>query len=117
MLEFHRSMIRLHRNYEVTRKGSLTFLWNDYQGLSYGRFTQNESLIVILNNQPEERAVEIEGWRAGVSRRKDTMMERIMLSDITGFTEEKAYYKAKAGIIRFTMPGYGVVILYSSEQD
>ena len=117
MLEFHRSMIRLHRTYQVTRTGSLTFLWNDYQGLSYGRFTQNESLIVIVNNQPEERPVEIEGWRAGVSRQKDTMMERIMLSDSTGFTEEKAYYKAKAGIVRFTMPGYGVVLLYSSEQD
>jgi len=116
MLDFHRAMIRIHKEYSVLREGSLCFLWNDYQGLCYGRFTRDETMIVVLNNQAEERPVEIEGWRAGVSRQKDTMLERIMLSDYSGFTTEKAYYTSKAGMIKFTLPAYGVLIIYGSEQ-
>ena len=114
MIDFHKDMIRIHKEYEVLKTGSLNFLWNDYQGLCYGRFTRSESMIVILNNQADERVVEIEAWRAGVSRQKDTMMQRIMFSDYTGFTNEPAYYKAIAGIISFTMPAYGAVILYTA---
>ena len=117
MLDFHRAMIRIHKEYRVVREGSLCFLWNDYQGLSYGRFTKEEYLIVILNNQPEERPIDVEGWRTGVSRRHDTILERIMLSDITGFTEEKAYYTAKAGMLRFTLPSYSVMILHCKNDE
>ena len=117
MVDFHREMIRIHKEYEVIKKGSLCFLWNDYQGLCYGRFTRDETLIVVINNQNEERPVEIEGWRAGVSRQKDTMMERVMLSDYSGFTTEKAYYTSKAGMISFTVPAYGVLILCSTEKE
>ena len=60
-------MIKLHKEYEVIRKGSLNFLWNDYQGLSYGRFSDNEQMIVILNNLAEDREIEVEVWQTGVS--------------------------------------------------
>ena len=75
MLDFHRSMIKLHKEYEVIRKGSLNFLWNDYQGLSYGRFSDNEQMIVILNNLAEDREIEVEVWQTGISRQEDTVLE------------------------------------------
>ena len=116
MMDFHREMIHIHRTIPVLKNGSLVFLWNDFQGLSYGRFTREEVLIVILNNQEEERPVEIEAWRTGISRHKDTLLERLMLSGRDSFVTEKAYYTAHAGILRFTMPAWGAMILYRRKQ-
>lgn len=113
MLDFHRSMIKLHKDYEVIRKGSLDFLWNDYQGLSYGRFSDREQMIVILNNLAEDREIEVEVWQTGISRLEDTVLERIMLTYRAGYTEEKTTYVARGGVVRLTVPGYGAVVLLS----
>ncbi len=117
MIEFHRAMIGIHKRYPVLRDGSLEFLWNDYQGLSYGRFNEQERVIVILNNQEEEREVEIEVWRTGISTQKETILERIMLSDAHRFTEEKAYHTVHAGVLQFRVQGFCAMILYSKEDD
>ena len=112
MIDFHREMIRIHKTYPVLKNGSLVYLWNDYQGLSYGRFSPEEVIVVVVNNQAAERTVEIEAWRTGISRQEDTMLERLMLADKDSFTTENAHYTAKAGMLRFTMPGWGIMILY-----
>lgn len=117
MLDFHRSMIKLHKEYEVIRKGSLNFLWNDYQGLSYGRFSDNEQMIVILNNLAEDREIEVEVWQTGISRQEDTVLERIMLTYRAGYTEEKDSYVARGGVVRLTVPGYGAVVLYHKDEE
>ena len=117
MLDFHRSMIKLHKEYEVIRKGSLNFLWNDYQGLSYGRFSDNEQMIVILNNLAEDREIEVEVWQTGISRQEDTVLERIMLTYRAGYTEEKDSYVARGGVVRLNVPGYGAVILYHKDEE
>ena len=116
MLDFHRSMIKLHKDYEVIQKGSLNFLWNDYQGLSYGRFSDCEQMIVILNNLAEDREVEVEVWQTGISRLEDTVLERIMLTYRAGYTEEKTTYVARGGVVRLTVPGYGAVVLYHKDE-
>ncbi len=117
MLDFHRSMIKLHKEYEVIRKGSLNFLWNDYQGLSYGRFSDNEQMIVILNNLAEDREIEVEVWQTGISRQEDTVLERVMLTYRAGYTEEKDSYIARGGVVRLNVPGYGAVILYHKDEE
>ncbi len=30
-------MIAIHKKYKILSRGSLKFLWNDYQGLCYGQ--------------------------------------------------------------------------------
>ncbi|MBQ1310382.1 MAG: glycoside hydrolase family 13 protein [Blautia sp.] len=116
MLSFHMAMIRIHKKYPVIKKGSLVFLWNDYQGLSYGRFTEKERIIVILNNRDEAREIEVNVWKTGISRNQDSMLKRILLSGKEGFTEEEAWYATKAGILTVFMPEYGAIVLHSREQ-
>ena len=116
MLEFHRIMIRIHKAYPVIREGSLEYLWNENQGLCYGRFTKHEQLIIVLNNQPEERELIIPAWKTGITRQGDTLFERVLLSDQDSFTEEKEYYPARDGIMRVEMPGFGVMILHHGEE-
>ena len=117
MLEFHRSMIRIHKKYEILKNGSLEFLWNDYQGLSYGRFSHDEQIIVIISNLENERDVRIEAWKTGVSRKEATVFRRIMLSSRNEFTEQEEEYVAEAGIIQAKMPAYSALILYHGKDQ
>jgi alpha-glucosidase len=59
-----------------------------------------------------EREVEVSAWKTGISRYNDTIFEQILLSYRDGFTEEVCTYAAIAGILRLTMPAFGVMILH-----
>lgn len=62
LLNFYKVMIAVHKKYKMLRSGSLKFLWNDYQGLCYARFSHTEQMIIVLNNRDEGRDVMIEVW-------------------------------------------------------
>ena len=112
MIDFHKTMIRIHKKYEILKNGSVGFLWNDYQGLCYARFSFDEQIIVIVNNHSEDREVSIELMQAGICRMEDTVLERMLLSHKDGFTEAREEYVAKAAVLKVTMPGFGVMILH-----
>lgn len=112
MIDFHKVMIRIHKKYEILKTGSVGFLWNDYQGLCYARFSHDEQIIVILNNREESREVEIELWKAGISRLEDASLKRIMLTHKDGFTEETCEYTAKAGVLYIELPALSATILH-----
>ena len=117
MLDFHKRMICIHKAYPLLAKGSLEFLWNDHQGLSYGRFSDSEQIIVILNNQDYERDVRVTAWKTGVSRKEATAFRRLMLSSREGYTEMPEEYIADAGILHVRMPAYGAMVLHHRARD
>ena len=117
MLDFHKRMICIHKAYPILAKGSLEFLWNDHQGLSYGRFSDSEQIIVILNNQDQERDIRVTAWKTGVSRKEATVFQRLMLSSGEGYTEMPEEYIADAGILQVKMPAYGAMVLHHRARD
>ena len=117
MLDFHKRMICIHKAYPILAKGSLEFLWNDHQGLSYGRFSDSEQIIVILNNQEQERDIRVTAWKTGVSRKEATAFQRLMLSSGEGYTEMPEEYIADAGILQVKMPAYGAMVLHHRARD
>ena len=117
MLDFHKRMICIHKAYPILAKGSLEFLWNDHQGLSYGRFSDSEQILVILNNQDQERDIRVAAWKTGVSRKEATAFQRLMLSSGEGYTEMPEEYIADAGILQVKMPAYGAMVLHHRARD
>lgn len=116
LIRFHKQMIALHKKYRVLKTGSTEFLWNDYQGLCYGRFSHNEQIIVLINNRNEERDATIEIWKTGITRLGDTELTRIMLSHRDGFTDEEAKFTAKAGVLHVHMLPYSATVLHHKDQ-
>ena len=112
MVDFHRDVIHLHKEYPFLRNGSVRFLWNDFQGLVFGRFSFDERLIVLINNLDSDREMEIDVWKTGISRSDNSVLERILLSDAQGYTMEKEWYQAKGGVLTVKMPAYGAMVLY-----
>ena len=116
LLQFHKKMIAIHRKYKILRTGSVKFLWNDYQGLCYGRFSHTEQIIVAINNRDEGREAVLEIWGARITRLEESVLTRIMLSTQDGFTEEPVQVTAKAGSVCLYMPPRSVTILHHKDE-
>ena len=84
MLAFHKAAIRMHRINPVLKTGSLQFLLTDYNCLGYARFTRSEQIIVLFNNNDEERELKVPVWMAGIGR--EGRLERIFYSEKNGFS-------------------------------
>ncbi len=85
--------------------------------MCYGRFSNDEQMIVILNNRDYDRDVEIEVWQTGISRLEEATLKRILLTYRDGFTTEEYSYIANAGVIHVPMPAFGAMILYHKCDD
>jgi len=112
MLAFHKAIISIRKKHAFLKDGSLEFLWNDYQGLSYGRFSHEEQMVVVLNNLDKERKVKLSVWKTGISCLGEVPMKRILLSHKYGFTEEEAEYAVHGGVLTVHMLPYSVFIFY-----
>ena len=112
LLAFHKAVIAIHKDYAFLRDGSLEFLWNDHQGLSYGRFSHEEQLVVVINNLDRERKAEVAVWKTGISAGEDGAMTRILLSHKYGFTKEEAEYGVHGGILTVQLLPYSVSVFY-----
>ncbi len=84
LISFYKEAICIHKENPVLTHGSVRFLTLDYQFLSYGRFDDENQMVVVVNNGREEKEINIPVWKAEVPR--EASMERLMLTLENGFT-------------------------------
>lgn len=109
LLAFHRDVIRLHKEHPVFASGSLKFLACDYNCLAYGRFDSREQMVVVFNNNREERKLTVAVWPAEVPM--EAAMTRIFLSDASGFTRDQEIYPVIRGEVYLNLPPTSAVVL------
>ena len=114
MLDFHRSMVRLHKAYPVFARGSLKFLLTEYNCLAYGRFDEKEQIIVVFNNNVQERELTVKVWPAGVGMNQ--RMTRIFYTHADGFTEEPEEYQVERGEVKLLLPRTSAVVLRAVQE-
>ncbi len=66
MLLFHKEMIRIHKDYEVFKTGSLIYLHSEKSLIVYGRFDGKDKVIVAVQVGGESRNIEVDAWRLGM---------------------------------------------------
>ena len=101
MIAFHKEMIDIHRSYPVLTTGSTCFLAMEHQFISYGRFDEQEQIIVLINNAEEQRDMVIPVWKAGVP--EQARLTRIMMTLENGFSTEENTVQVEDGFLRLTM--------------
>lgn len=109
MLDFHREMIRIHREHPVFRTGSVNLLKGEYNMISYARFNREEQFIIVLNNDSMDRTIELPVRTAGLPR--DCELVQVMFSYRDGFSKNPVLYNVEAGKCRITLPKFSSVIL------
>ena len=114
MLGFHKEMIRIHKEHEALRTGAVVMLHCEKNILAYGRFTEEEQIIVILNNRSELAEVTVPVWKAEVPVK--TNMKRLMYSYKDGYTTEYEKYLVRDGELVVNMGAYSALVVETIDE-
>ena len=109
LLEFHKEMIRIHKSYRAFRTGSLRMLYGEQDVIAYGRFTDEEQCIIIVNNRSELATVTVPVWQTGLP--KEGALRRLMYTYDGGYTMEHEEYLIRDGEIVLNMGKHSAIVL------
>lgn len=113
LLNFHREIIRIHKEHEAFKTGSIQFVWGEYNFLCYARYNRREHFLVVLNNDAVSRTVEMVVWPVGLP--KECELEQIMYSHEDGFSTNPVTYEVKGGKLNITLTEFSAVVLRLKE--
>ena len=109
LIQYHKELIRIHKEHQVLRTGSILFLFGEYQCISYGRFDDNEHIVVAINISQDTSHMEIPVWRLGMTQ--PTRMARVILTDASGFSIETKVYPVQSGKLILDCPPETAVLV------
>ena len=109
LLEVHKQLIALRKSMPTLRSGSLKMLGGDYNVLTYGRFDEQEQIVVAFNNNAEARSVAIPVWEIGIS--DDDSCQRIFESTENSHSTAKEMYAVENGRVKLSLKPFSAVIL------
>jgi len=108
LMEAHKTLINLRKKYPVLRYGSVDFLWNNTGFFSYGRWDENEKLIVAINNNIKPQAVKLPVWKLGIA---DGFITEILSTHDNYIHRLALRHPVVDGFAQLTVPAQGAVVL------
>ncbi|HIX29855.1 MAG TPA: glycoside hydrolase family 13 protein [Candidatus Blautia stercoravium] len=111
LIAYHKEMIKIHKENRELITGSLRFLANDYQQLSYGRFTEKEKMVITLNNTSETKTVELTVWELGIPRTRTVKFRQLMVTGDFGYSPVKKIHECRAGVLHLEVPAHGAILV------
>ena len=109
LIEFHRELIRIHKKNPACRIGSGKIILALHGIIGLIRFTRDNQVLAVVNNNEEGQKVSIPVWLGEVPN--GALMERLILSVEDGFTLERACYLVTDGMIEIFLPPLSAAIL------
>jgi alpha-glucosidase len=109
LLDFHREIIKIHKQYPVFREGSVKKLKSEYNLIVYGRFTEDEQMIIAVNNNPDEKTVKIPVWQIGFVDGDDC--EQVIATYENGYSTEPLGYSVNKGMLTLGLRKTSAVVL------
>lgn len=104
-------MIRIHKEESVLRCGSLKMLFWDENVLAYSRFTQEQQIVVIINNSKKLKEITVPVWMAELPMKGK--MDRLLYTYEQGYTMEPDYVLIDQGEVVLNMGRHSAIILCS----
>lgn len=109
MISFHKDIIRLRKENDELRNGSLKYIDGDFNFLAYGRFHRQGQSLILINNNAETISRDINVWEIGIPRAGK--MVTLLQTDENGYTLTGKEYEVKAGKIQIELPKTSAMIL------
>ena len=113
LIQYHRDIIAIHKEEEALMKGSLKYLYGGFKVLGYGRFTDTEKMVVLINSGFDEARVKVSVWEVGVT--DDEEMVEVIMSNEEGYTMEKKVHPVTSGVLDITLPRVSAILLKAVE--
>ena len=115
MIDFHKAMIRIHKQHPELKGGSLKYVAHGYNFLGYGRFTKTEAMVILINNNDYEITEEVTVWQLGIP--KEAVLHQILLSSEMGFTEGGREMLVFGGKFMVTLPKTSALLVKYSKNN
>ena len=111
LIRFHKEMIRIHRDYQVFKTGSMLYLHGENGLIVYGRFQGEEKAVVAVQTGGTQREIQVDVWRLGL--KDGEKIASMMTTDQQGFSMEARVLTVKDGKVSIPVGENGAV-LYKS---
>ena len=102
LIEFHRSIIGLHKELKALRRGSLIELYRAKNVIGFARFCKGQAVIIVVNNDDYSRECAIDVWKAGVPLQAELTL--VMYTNETGFSDKEMSYPVENGVLDIALP-------------
>ena len=113
LIDFTRDMIMLHKVNPALIRGSFNFLSCGQNYVSYGRFSSEQQLAVIINSSDTTFEVDIPVWKAGMP--KNGMAEQIMMTNVKGYSILPVKTPIADGNVHIKLEAYmGIVLRHNA---
>ena len=109
LIRFHKEIIKIRKEHEALRTGSIKYIDADYNYLAYGRFSRKEQYVILVNNNCHEITKKVKVWEAGTP--KEGTMVQLLSTYEDDYSTEPVEYSVSAGKITITLPKTSAVIL------
>lgn len=115
LISFHKDIIRLRRENDELRCGSIKQVAGDYNFLAYGRFHSKGQCLIAVNNDSKPVTKELRVWDLGIP--KTGTMKTLLITDADGYRLEDREYEIKSGKIQIELPATCAVILKYADES
>ncbi len=109
LLQFHKDAIRIHKESSALKTGSLRILYGTNNVVSYARFDENETIVVVVNHGYEKSEICIPVWQAEVPMEAE--VEQILYSYEHGVCMEPVMFPVDDGKLTLSMGQTSVAVL------
>ncbi len=109
LIQFHKDIIRLRKEHDELRRGSIKFVDTDYNFLAYGRFHQQGQCLILVNNNDHVLSRDLNVWELGTS--KTGRMVTIFQTGEEGYSLTGPEYELHSGRISLELPKTSTMIL------
>ena len=109
LIAFHKDIIRLRKENDELRSGSIKYVDADYNYLAYGRFHSEGQCVVLVNNNDHPITKEVSVWELGIP--KTGKMKVLIQTHENGYSMEPVEYEVKAGKVHVELPKTSAMVL------
>ena len=113
LINFHKKMIRIHKVCPAIMKGSVKILWADYNYLAYGRFTEEDQVLVVFNAGKDtiERTVRVRDIGIGAG---DNLIQ-LLMTDGDGYHTDAVVYQMNQYDVTVKLPPTSAIVLHAQQ--
>ena len=109
LIAFHKEMIRIHKESDAFRTGSLKILGTKRDVLAYARFQGEDRYVVVVNNSEKGSEIKVPVWQAEVP--VDGTMKMLVYTGEEGYSIEEKEHPVKEGIVKLELGAHCAVVL------
>ncbi len=113
LIEFHKNIIRIRKENDELRKGSIKYVDRDYNFLAYGRFHSRGQCLILVNNNNHAIDKQVFVWELGTP--KHGKMKALLWTDENGCSQGQEF-EMTGGKIEIHLPKTCAVILKYYEE-